>query len=360
VISEDSLKSKHVESAGAIAFVSVVDDDTGNCGIGTAFHVGDGIFVTAKHVVQGKTISEVATTKRIIKKYENDNHKVETKDFINPQRLKIIDGPRYSTDDSIDVAVFKVETEGVFLPRLTFDSHTKHDIDDTSFLLEDVLAIGYPPIPFTIVPIQVTSIGQVNAVVDVWHSKHPHFIVSTMARGGYSGGPAICSNGKVIGIITESLVQNSNQTESGFMSVLCAEAVILEIKKYYDFNNEQYGVYWEFDQIVEIKLRNPAKDVGELNPHIPDAVIHVCDIDPDACGYIECDDPELLTEAIKLIEDLCSIDKLNGDYNETVFEFYSYSYGEVLQSAAYAVKKLFVKNGYIELSQKDNFCVDEQ
>lgn len=144
------------------------------------------------------------------------------------------------------------------------------------------------------------------------------------------------------------------------MSILCAEAVILEIKKYYDFNNEQYGVYWEFDQIVEIKLRNPAKDVGELNPHIPDVVIHVCDIDPDACGHIECDDPELLIDAVKIIEDLCCIDKLNGDYNETVFEFYSHSYGEELRSAAYAVKKFFVENGYIEMSEKNSFCVEEQ
>ncbi|MBB1480255.1 trypsin-like peptidase domain-containing protein [Pseudoalteromonas sp. SG41-2] len=359
MFNEVGLKAKHVNSAGAIAFVSVEDEETQDCGIGTAFHVGDGIFVTAKHVVQGKRITEVATTKRIIKKYENDNHKVETKDYLQPQKLKIIDGPRYSIDGSIDVAVFKVDIEGIFLPKLTFDSHTKHDIDDSSFLLDDVLTIGYPPIPFTIVPIQVASLGQVNAVVDVWHSKHPHFIVSSMARGGYSGGPTLCENGKVIGIVTESLVQNDNQTESGFMSVLCAEAVILEIKKYYDFDNEKHGVYWEFEQIVEIKLRNPKKDVGELNPQIPDVVIHVCDIDPDACGHIECDDPKLLLKAIKLIEDLCSVDRLNGDYNETVFEFYSHSYGETLQGAAYAVKNLFIENDYIEISAKDNFCVEE-
>lgn len=359
MFNEVGLKAKHVNSAGAIAFVSVEDEETQDCGTGTAFHVGDGIFVTAKHVVQGKRITEVATTKRIIKKYENDNHKVETKDYLQPQKLKIIDGPRYSIDGSIDVAVFKVDIEGIFLPKLTFDSHTKHDIDDSSFLLDDVLIIGYPPIPFTIVPIQVASLGQVNAVVDVWHSKHPHFIVSSMARGGYSGVPTICENGKVIGIVTESLVQNDNQAESGFMSVLCAEAVILEIKKYYDFDNEKHGVYWEFEQIVEIKLRNPKKDVGELNPQIPDVVIHVCDIDPDACGHIECDDPKLLLKAIKLIEDLCSVDRLNGDYNETVFAFYSSSYGETLQGAAYAVKNLFIENDYIEISAKDNFCVEE-
>jgi V8-like Glu-specific endopeptidase len=360
MFSKEGLKAKHAESAGAVAYVSVIDKETGDCGIGTAFHVGDGIFVTAKHVVEGKIISEVATTKRAIRKYKNETYYSETEDYINPRHLAIIDGPKSSDDDSatVDVAVFKVDMEGIFIPKLTFDSATSHDIDDSSFLLDNVLIIGYPPIPFTVFPIQMASLGQVNAVVDVRHSTYPHFIVSSMARGGYSGGPAISESGKVIGIVTESLVQNYKETESGFMSILSAEAVILEVQKHYPFDNEKHGIYWEYDQILEIKLRNTKKDVAKLNPRIPDAVINVCDMDPDACGHIECDDPRLLLDAIEMINKLCRVEKWDKYCNKTRFEFYSHSYGETLQQAAFALRDLFIDNGYVEISKKDSFILE--
>lgn len=356
ITDKESLKVKHAESAGAIAYISVFDNKGEKHGIGTAFHIGNGLFVTAKHVVEGKEVVEVATTKRAISKYRKQEYYAETKDYINPQRLKVIDGPKFSVgEDSVDVAVFKVEFSGNHLPRLKFDSYTSHDIDDTSYLLDNVLVIGYPPIPFSVMPIQIASLGQVNAVIDVRHSKHPHFIISSLARGGYSGGPVLSEDGKVIGIVTESLVHNNNLTESGFMSILCAEAVILEIQKHYKFDTQEHGVYWEYELMVDIKLRNPKKDVGDLNVRIPDATINVCDIDPDACGHIECDDPEMLAEAAQLMESLCSIDKWDEHSGNCIYSFYSYSYGETLKNAAFAVKDFFIENGYVEISEKDSF-----
>lgn len=356
VTHKDGLKDRHAESAGAIAYIAVVDDKTKDHGIGTAFHIGNGIFVTAKHVIEGKTIVEVATTKRAIKEFNKQKYHTESKDYTNPQLLKVIDGPRFSEDEgSADVAVFKVEFSCNHLPRLIFDSYTSHEIDDTSHLLDNILVIGYPPIPFSIMPIQLATIGQVNAVIDVRHSKYPHFIISSLARGGYSGGPVISENGKVIGIATESLVHNNNLTESGFMSILCAEAVILEVKKHYEFELEQYGVYWKYELMVDIKLRDPKKDVGELNVRIPDATINVCDIDPDACGHIECDEPNILAGAVQLMESLCSVDKWDDSSGNCVYTFYSHSYGETLKNAAFAVKDYFLENGYVEISVKDDF-----
>ena len=353
---DNSLKAKHIESAGAIAYISVIDEKTGDHGIGTAFHIGEGLFVTAKHVVEGKTIEEVATTKRAITKNKNKPDYDKTEDYTNPQVLSVIDGPKFSSDeDAVDVAVFKVDIKETHLPRLTFDSSTSHDIDDKSFLLDDVLVIGYPPIPFSTMPIQISSLGQVNAVIDVRHSKYAHFIVSSLARGGFSGGPTITEYGKVIGIVTESLVHNNNLTESGFMSILCSEAVILEVQKHYEFDLEKHDVYFEFDAVVEIKLRNPEKKVGDLNPRIPDAIIHVTDIDPDACGQIECEDISLLAKAIKVLEEKCSISKIDDYSSNTTYAFYSHSYGESLRAGAHAVKNVFIEHGYVELSEKDNF-----
>jgi S1-C subfamily serine protease len=46
-----------------MAYVAVRGKD-GQEGIGSAFHVGDGVFVTARHVVEEKAIREIATFAR--------------------------------------------------------------------------------------------------------------------------------------------------------------------------------------------------------------------------------------------------------------------------------------------------------
>ncbi len=351
-----SIKRIHAESAGAIAYVAVIDNKTREEGIGTAFHIGNGIFVTAKHVVEGKDVVEIATTKRAIKKYLSNEYRIETIDYASPQRLRLIDGPKFSESaDSVDVAVFKVELGDKRLAKLKFDSYTSHDIDDDCYLLDNILVIGYPPIPFTLVPIQLASLGQVNAVIDVRHSRYPHFIISSLSRGGYSGGPVLSEGGLVIGIVTESLIHNSNITESGFMSILCAEAIILEVQRHYEFDAIKHGVYWTYASSVDIKLRNPDKALGELNTRIADVTISVFDIDPDAGGHIECDEPDLLSGAVQVLDRWCSVDRLDEYSSSSIYSFYSLSYGEALKNAAFAVKEYFIKNGYEEIFTKDSF-----
>jgi hypothetical protein len=46
-----------------MAYIAVEHPD-GTSGIGSAFHVGEGVFVTARHVVDGLRIREIATTER--------------------------------------------------------------------------------------------------------------------------------------------------------------------------------------------------------------------------------------------------------------------------------------------------------
>lgn len=353
---QEKFRLQHAKYSGAIAYLSVIDQKTEDYGVGTAFHVGDGIFVTAKHVVEGKRIDEIATTKRAYKIKDNDTYFIKTENFVNPQYLKLIDGPRYSlAEDAVDVAVFKVDLNGIELPRLVFDLSTNHDIDDNMYLLDTVLVIGYPPIPCTLMPIQISSLGQVNAVVDIRQSEHPHFIISSLARGGYSGGPVFEESGKVIGIVTDSLVHNNNATENGFMTVLCAEAVMTELQNHYPLNSSDVGVTINYDPSVEINLRSGKTTLAALNPRIPDAVISVIDIDPDACGHIYCEDSNLLMSAIALLESLCEVDKWEEYSNTNTYTFYSHSYGQELRQAAFALKSLFLNNGYVEMTEVDRF-----
>jgi S1-C subfamily serine protease len=50
-----------VDFACAMADIEV-EDEAGEIGVGSAFHVGEGVFVTARHVVENFDIREVGST----------------------------------------------------------------------------------------------------------------------------------------------------------------------------------------------------------------------------------------------------------------------------------------------------------
>src|SRR6516165_2628332 len=59
----DSRTARHLyaQHRKAMAYVEIQKPDS-TLGIGSAFHVGDGVFVTARHVVEGNKIIEVRIT----------------------------------------------------------------------------------------------------------------------------------------------------------------------------------------------------------------------------------------------------------------------------------------------------------
>ena len=100
-------------------------------------------------------------------------------------------------------------------------------------VLHQVLLLGYPPIPFSDHPVLVASAGEVNALIEKYTGGHPHFIVSSMARGGFSGGPALVAYNEAdeqtgtaaLGLVTESLNRNDQVTELGYTAVLTVEPI---------------------------------------------------------------------------------------------------------------------------------------
>ena len=211
---------------GCVAFLETVDA-SGDVSIGTGFHVGEGVFVTARHVVEGRTISAIGF----------DDIDIALELMLKPRHqapkqhgaVSILRGPYFHRDPTIDVACFKGDPyPRTFIP---LGGHLDDLMGQYEFVLHRTLVIGYPPIPFADRPVLVASVGEVNALIEKYTGGHPHFIISTMARGGFSGAPVLVAydedNPKagtaLLGLVTESLGKNGRDPELGYMAVLTVE-----------------------------------------------------------------------------------------------------------------------------------------
>jgi hypothetical protein len=190
----------------AAAYISV-RDDIGEVNIGSAFHAGEGVYVTAKHVLEGREIVEVGTGGVFTRLYTGE-----------------VRGPYFHSDPGVDVAAI-VLRDASNLPSLPFGSHLDDWINDDAFVLSEAMILGYPPIPLTGGPYLVAARAEVNAVVDIRATRHVHFILSAMPRGGFSGAVVLSEWDFVLGIVTRSLLKNSALEELGFLTVLSIEPI---------------------------------------------------------------------------------------------------------------------------------------
>lgn len=219
-----TLQELYLWYCNAVVFVEVESPD-GSLGIGTAFHVGEGVFITARHVVNGKKIVSVGTTTN---GYHPDSSGdrilggIRHKEYFC-QQGRVVSGPYFHPDDDVDVAA--VVIEGIEAPAIALNTDIYGYFADDEFILWDVIVMGYPPISFSDGPRLVTVKGNVSSIIDKYTGGAPHFIVSSMARGGFSGGPCLAEDGTTLGVITESLTVNDNPAELGFLSVLTVKPI---------------------------------------------------------------------------------------------------------------------------------------
>jgi hypothetical protein len=186
-------------------------DALGDEHLGSAFHVGDGSFVTARHVAEGQMVCRVVVPS-------------EQRAFDEPETLveiTILGHP----DPAKNVAVFSVP-ELAHLPDIPLGSHLDDWLGENDFVLNDVLVLGYPPIPLSVRPVIVAARGEVNAMVDLINVEHPHYIVSVVPRGGFSGGVVLSEWDFALGVITSSLVKNNVPEELGYLTVLTVEPIL--------------------------------------------------------------------------------------------------------------------------------------
>lgn len=205
--------------ASVLAVVSV--NAEGEQGIGAAFHVGDGVFVTARHVVEGMASSHIEIDRYRLMRLAGDALKQMDHDELSAIPIDA----RLHPDPGKDVAVFRVAKLAA-LPVIPLGDHLDDWITDHDFVLNEVLILGFPPIPLSRKNVLVATRAQINAVVDLVNVQHVHFIASAMARGGFSGGVVLSEWGFALGVVTSSLLKNGAPEEFGYLTVLTIEPIL--------------------------------------------------------------------------------------------------------------------------------------
>ncbi len=224
----ESDRSLFEEYASAVAYIEVRRPDD-EITVGSAFHVGAGVFITTRHVVDGGEILKVANT--VVWRVPDPNGmEVDGTTGVRyrvvpPTEGRVSSGPHYHPDGQTDVAA--VVVEGLRPAAIPLGGHLDDWLNDEAFQLQPVLIMGYPRVPACDEPVLVAVRAEVNAVVDPERRSHPHFIVSAIPRTGFCGGPCLFfgPEGFVLGVVTEALTDGSASAEFGFMAVLSVEPI---------------------------------------------------------------------------------------------------------------------------------------
>jgi hypothetical protein len=182
----------------------------GKLGIGSAFNIGCGYFATARHIVEGNLIRSFGRN--------------ESRDpaFVTSE----IEGIFYHQDRRVDIAIIKIAETNLH-PILQLDPVADAN-PENEHLLQDVVVMGYPPIPWASKAHLVALQGEVSAVIESRIDGRRNFVISGMARGGFSGGPVstVGTPNRVLGIVTTALIGGADKAEElGFLAATSAVGI---------------------------------------------------------------------------------------------------------------------------------------
>ncbi len=193
----------------------VVTKTNGDDDIGTCFLLGNShTLVTARHVIENMRRIEILG---------NDDKPIHVINISIPE------------NDNLDIAILLVSNrafEGT--QPFRYENHK---------ILDEVLCIGYPPIPgFS--DIQISDITNINSSVKSSRGRivsmsssyldgQEYILLNARVKGGNSGGPVINSRGYVVGVLVQTSLasgENSKLDELGYGIAVPKESFFQLIK----------------------------------------------------------------------------------------------------------------------------------
>lgn len=187
----------------AIRPIIVKKKSTGDTRIGTGFAIyfnSKQYFITAKHCLPSK-------------------HNIHFNPFL-PNEKSSPSSIFITKNDKIDIAIMEF-SEHTLLSNKFFEI-------DNPFLLDKIMITGYPPLAGTTDAIKVSTTGEITAISETYWHTDKQIYVSAKVKGGSSGSPVIAENGRVVGVIIETLrdIQNPDlPDEMGLGVALSSESI---------------------------------------------------------------------------------------------------------------------------------------
>jgi hypothetical protein len=210
-------------SSSAVLYISV-ENSGGNQDIGTGFHIGDGYVATARHVIEGNTIRCIGRNDTSAFRRQMPGGGTKLTSCHTPFQEAKFEGPFHHPNEQVDVSILKLpwQIEPTIQLSLSVDQLTEGEL-----LMNEVLVMGYPPIPISSSPQIVIFRGDISAVITSYTENERHLVISGMARGGFSGAPIIHTSYPTTsyGMVTRALLNRDKATELGFICGVTPRAI---------------------------------------------------------------------------------------------------------------------------------------
>ncbi len=225
-------------------------DDLEARGIGTAFHVGNGFFVTSAHVIQGSSKIMLEDSNRTLEKPSA------------PAQIAQVVG----TDTLTDIAVLKIETK-------TSKLEWAATIPEIG---ESVYAIGNP---FGRAPGSFSS-GIISGLERVFTAEGLTLVhlmqTDTAINPGNSGGPLLNTQGQVVGINAAIISGAGSSSGVGFVvPVSVASRIVNELILNGKVKHAVLGVTGKNDEIAKLETVLPGSKAQRAGLKKSDLILSV-------------------------------------------------------------------------------------
>lgn len=165
--------------SSGVALVTTADCDGVPSGSGTAFSVGDGLFVTAAHVVDGRPAIELS-----IDRAERS---------VAGQALGVVQAEIVGIDPMQDLALLRTDS--------VLDGYTFSFVDELPRAGEELAALGFPLGADSLIVNQGVVSGFDQVEDDTTGAQWPVIRTDAAINPGNSGGPVILVDGSVAGVV---------------------------------------------------------------------------------------------------------------------------------------------------------------